>query len=55
MSVNRRRVYKAISIDEETAKIIDELRDRGYNVSALIRRLVKEFYEREVGKKWMTH
>ncbi len=47
----RKRIIKAISVDDETARILDELRDRGYNVSVLIRRLVKEFYEREVEKK----
>ncbi len=46
----KRRILKAINVDEETAKILDELRDRGYNISALVRRLVREFYEKELKK-----
>jgi mannose/fructose/N-acetylgalactosamine-specific phosphotransferase system component IIB len=49
--VSRRRISKAISLDPETSEILKRLRERGYNVSALIRKLVKEFYEREVGKQ----
>jgi mannose/fructose/N-acetylgalactosamine-specific phosphotransferase system component IIB len=49
--VSRRRISKAISLDQETLEILKKLRERGYNVSALIRKLIKEFYEREVEKK----
>ncbi len=51
MSKSRRRVLKTISLDEETLEIIRKLRERNYNVSSLIRGLLKEFYEHEVEKK----
>ncbi len=44
------RKVKVINVDEETEKIIKELHERGYNISALMRKLIKEFYEREVKK-----
>ncbi len=49
--MSRSRVYKAISVDEETAEIMRKLKEQGYNVSALVRKLLKEFYEKEVEKK----
>lgn len=37
-----------ISIDEETAKIIDELRKRGENISKLVREALYEVYLKKV-------
>ncbi len=48
MEMSRKRVV-AITIDNETLEIIKRLKEQGYNVSALMRKLIKEFYE--AGKK----
>jgi hypothetical protein len=45
-----RRITRTFSFDRETVELIDKLRERGYNVSKLIRKLLKEFYEKEIAK-----
>ncbi len=50
VSQKTRRITRTFSFDKETVELIDRLRDRGYNVSKLIRKLLKEFYEKEIVK-----
>jgi hypothetical protein len=45
-----RRITRTFSFDKETVEILEVLRERGYNVSKLIRKLLKEFYEKEIVK-----
>jgi post-segregation antitoxin (ccd killing protein) len=40
----RRSKVISLTVDEETLRILRELRARGINVSALFRRLVKQYY-----------
>jgi predicted CopG family antitoxin len=51
--VSVKPVYKRklITIDEETERIMRELKNRGHSISALIRYLIKQYYETHVVKE----
>jgi hypothetical protein len=48
--VSTKTVYrrKLITVDPETERIMLELRKRGYSISALIRYLIKQYYDQLV-------